>query len=75
MCVWEIDCGVKVASGHLFGRAQNLVKAMISRHDVIAIWAKVKRAEKEIGKIRRELVTTDIIEQDMNEFPNIDIFV
>ena len=45
---------------------------MISRHDVSA---KVKRAEKEIGKIRRELVTTDIIEQDMNEFPNIDIFV
>ena len=50
-----------------------MVKAMISRHDVI--WTKVKRGEKEIGKIRRELVTTDIIEQDMNEFPNIDIFV
>ena len=50
-----------------------MVKAMISRHDVI--WAKVKRGKKEIGKIRRELVTTDIIEQDMNEFPNIDIFV
>ena len=45
---------------------------MISRHDVTAVWAKVKRGEKEIGKIRRELVTTDIIEQDMNEFPNTD---
>ena len=45
---------------------------MISRHDVTAVWAKVKRGQKEIGKIRRELVTTDIIEQDMNEFPNTD---
>ena len=45
---------------------------MISRHDVSAVWAKVKRGQKEIGKIRRELVTTDIIEQDMNEFPNTD---
>ena len=45
---------------------------MISRHDVTAVWSKVKRVQKEIGKIRRELVTTDIIEQDMNEFPNTD---
>ena len=30
MCVWESDCGVKVASGHLFGRAPNLVKVMIN---------------------------------------------